>query len=464
MTPPAGSYVNEESVAVDRRVPECPGDEAPFAAEPPVRRVGLDQGVRLGVVEHAAGVCGGVRGRRDASDSSCDSGHREHHRRAVTRHSDFRAIIVLPLDRDFLDGVAEASRDGNDLAVPRKALLAALRQHRLPERGRATLAPHCVSEMPGAIVSWMSRLKALPSVSRRRLSRWIRCDAATSRDPIASTELCVAAATMMSSWSSGVDRSTSQKPASGVRAVSSPARTAAPFPRCGLRMSRATGPSGACAIVRSTSSCVPSTLPSSTKISSLPGGCCAIHAARRGHVSANRSTSLYTGTTIDSASGPAVTMTAARYRYKRATRAVTVGGVRRLLLVLLAVALAGIWPLYRSAENHSFTAIIGAGVVGPSTPLLAREVPDLAVTQNAGHDGQQFYAVARHPFRPACVSAISRHPDVSISAHRVPIDRRGTRAGRGHASDRRPDARRPGSRGGLGWPWLCLPCFFGAPS
>ena len=42
---------------------------------------------------------------------------------------------MLPLDRDFLDGVAEASRDGNDLAVPRKALLATLRQHRLPERG-----------------------------------------------------------------------------------------------------------------------------------------------------------------------------------------------------------------------------------------------------------------------------------------------------------------------------------------
>lgn len=102
-------------------------------------------------------------------------------------------------------------------------------------------------------------------------------------------------------------------------------------------------------------------------------------------------------------------MTAARYRY-RATRAVTVGGVRRLLLVLLAVALAGIWPLYRSAENHSFTAIIGAGVVGPSTPLLAREVPDLAVTQNAGHDGQQFYAVARHPFDPSASAPYLANP------------------------------------------------------
>ena len=110
-------------------------------------------------------------------------------------------------------------------------------------------------------------------------------------------------------------------------------------------------------------------------------------------------------------------MTASWYRY-RATRAVTVGGVRRLLLVLLAVALAGIWPLYRSAENHSFTAIIGAGVVGPSTPLLAREVPDLAVTQNAGHDGQQFYAVAgNHPVRSECpLCAVSQTRCIDIGA------------------------------------------------
>ena len=69
-------------------------------------------------------------------------------------------------------------------------------------------------------------------------------------------------------------------------------------------------------------------------------------------------------------------------------------------MIALAVALAAVWPVYRSMTNHSFTAIIGAGVVGPSTPLLGREVPDLVMTNNAGHDGQQFYAIARHPFDP----------------------------------------------------------------
>ena len=74
--------------------------------------------------------------------------------------------------------------------------------------------------------------------------------------------------------------------------------------------------------------------------------------------------------------------------------------VRRLAMIVLAVALAGVWPVYRSLTNHSFTAIIGAGENGPSTALLVREVPDLVATNNAGHDGQQFYAVARAPFDP----------------------------------------------------------------
>lgn len=84
--------------------------------------------------------------------------------------------------------------------------------------------------------------------------------------------------------------------------------------------------------------------------------------------------------------------------------------MRRLAMVLLAVALAGVWPSYRSISNHSVTAIIGAGVSGPSTPLLVREVPDLVVTSNAGHDGQQFYAIARHPFDPTAAAPFLANP------------------------------------------------------
>lgn len=69
-------------------------------------------------------------------------------------------------------------------------------------------------------------------------------------------------------------------------------------------------------------------------------------------------------------------------------------------MIVLAVALAAIGPIYRSVANHSFTAIIGEGVIGSAQPLLQREVPDLVMTNNLGHDGQQFYAIARHPFDP----------------------------------------------------------------
>jgi hypothetical protein len=79
-------------------------------------------------------------------------------------------------------------------------------------------------------------------------------------------------------------------------------------------------------------------------------------------------------------------------------------------MVALAVAVAAVWPVYRATANHSFSAILSAGIVGPSTPLIAAEVPDLVVTENAGHDGQQFYAVARHPFDPEASAPYLANP------------------------------------------------------
>src|SRR5207237_980466 len=48
----------------------------------------------------------------------------------------------------------------------------------------------------------------------------------------------------------------------------------------------------------------------------------------------------------------------------------------------------------------TFVTLPASGARGPSLGVLAREVPGLVVTPNAGHDGQQFYAIARKPFRP----------------------------------------------------------------
>ncbi len=79
----------------------------------------------------------------------------------------------------------------------------------------------------------------------------------------------------------------------------------------------------------------------------------------------------------------------------RARRAAVLGAV------LLAVALAALWPLGWAHANHGSEALLGAGTHGPSSALISKEVPDAPRFGSLGHDGQQFYAVARHPFDPA---------------------------------------------------------------
>ena len=71
-----------------------------------------------------------------------------------------------------------------------------------------------------------------------------------------------------------------------------------------------------------------------------------------------------------------------------------------LAAVLIAVALAALWPAAWARSNHSAEALLGAGTKGPARELIARELPDAPLFDGLGHDGQQFYAVARHPFDP----------------------------------------------------------------
>jgi hypothetical protein len=108
---------------------------------------------------------------------------------------------------------------------------------------------------------------------------------------MASTGPAQAASRISSSWSGGVDRSTSQKPAYSAVAASSPAFTALPFPRCGRRSSFA-GRSGSPARNASTTSAVRSVLPSSTISSSLLIGKPRMKPASSCARSAKRSSSL----------------------------------------------------------------------------------------------------------------------------------------------------------------------------
>jgi hypothetical protein len=64
------------------------------------------------------------------------------------------------------------------------------------------------------------------------------------------------------------------------------------------------------------------------------------------------------------------------------------------------VLLASVWPTAWALRQGDLSALVSPGATGPSVELLAREVPGLVVGRNAGHDGQQFYAIARKPFAP----------------------------------------------------------------
>lgn len=69
-------------------------------------------------------------------------------------------------------------------------------------------------------------------------------------------------------------------------------------------------------------------------------------------------------------------------------------------IVALTVGLSLLWPLLQIAAYGSFDALLGVGPQGPAREQIQRDIPDLALTSDYGHDGQQFYVIARHPFDP----------------------------------------------------------------
>ena len=69
-------------------------------------------------------------------------------------------------------------------------------------------------------------------------------------------------------------------------------------------------------------------------------------------------------------------------------------------MVLAAVLLSLVWPLMWAGGQGTADALLGAGDEGPSRAFVERDIPDLAPLKGVGHDGQQFYAMARHPFDP----------------------------------------------------------------
>lgn len=91
--------------------------------------------------------------------------------------------------------------------------------------------------------------------------------------------------------------------------------------------------------------------------------------------------------------------------------------VRRRLAVLAvlgAVALASLWPLAWAHRNGGVDALLGAGADSTARPLIDREVPGAVRFASLGHDGQQFYVVARHPFDPAAAAPLLDSPTYRV--------------------------------------------------
>ncbi|MEZ5179023.1 MAG: hypothetical protein R2746_12340 [Acidimicrobiales bacterium] len=91
--------------------------------------------------------------------------------------------------------------------------------------------------------------------------------------------------------------------------------------------------------------------------------------------------------------------------------------------VLGAVVLASMWPLAWKRSNGGVDALLGAGADSTARPLIDREVPGAVRFAPLGHDGQQFYVVARHPFDPAAAAPLLDSPTYR-PAHRLPRPRR----------------------------------------
>lgn len=82
------------------------------------------------------------------------------------------------------------------------------------------------------------------------------------------------------------------------------------------------------------------------------------------------------------------------------------GGPRTVIAIAVVLAMA--WPVLFASHFGSVSALLLAARGGPTSPVIAHDFPDARWFPPPGHDGQQFYAVARDPFHP---KATARHLD-----------------------------------------------------
>lgn len=78
---------------------------------------------------------------------------------------------------------------------------------------------------------------------------------------------------------------------------------------------------------------------------------------------------------------------------------------KRRLNVALAVLIGALWPVLCINYYGSPTALLHAAQGGPSIEVVHHDLPNAVLFAKPGHDGQQFYAIARDPFSPHRVAS-----------------------------------------------------------
>ncbi len=83
------------------------------------------------------------------------------------------------------------------------------------------------------------------------------------------------------------------------------------------------------------------------------------------------------------------------------------GGHRfgRSHVIIASLFIAALWPTLFVLQYGGVSALLVASKGGPSYPVIHEDFPDAVLFPAPGHDGQQFYAIARDPVHPGKTAA-----------------------------------------------------------
>jgi len=93
--------------------------------------------------------------------------------------------------------------------------------------------------------------------------------------------------------------------------------------------------------------------------------------------------------------------------------------IRWSLLATLLVAV--MVPASVLSDGAPLVAITSPGAEGPAAAACASDFPELALPPGKGHDGQQFYAIARDPLRPEAAAPYLDRPRYRLQRIAYPL-------------------------------------------